>query len=308
MSLRSLVIGFGSLGARHARILEGLGHSVSIVSRRRLAGDRPVFASLDEALAHGSFDHAVIAVETAQHHAALTALADAGHSGSVLVEKPLFAAPALPPAHGFRAAGVGYNLRFHPAVQALSAALDNRPAEIADLYVGQWLDDWRPGRSAVTTYSALQAAGGGVLRDLSHELDLITWLFGPWQRVAALGGRLSTVTVDADDAWGIILACERCPVVTLQMNYLDRIPKRTIRIQNNGHTLAADLIANRFAGGDQPQAYAIDRDATYLALHQALLAGSGAVASLEDGLAIVELIAAIEQAARERRWIERKAV
>jgi hypothetical protein len=42
-------------------------------------------------------------------------------------------------------------------------------------------------------------------------------------------------------------------------------------------------------------------------MHRALLEGSREVAGLEDGLATVGLIAAIEQAAREGRWIERKA-
>jgi predicted dehydrogenase len=307
MSLNCLVIGYGSIGARHASVLESLGHTVSIVSRRRAGDGRPVFETLGEALDTRPFDYVVIAVETARHEAVLRELAFRGHAGSVLVEKPLFAASAPLPPHQFSHAGVGYNLRFHPAMQALRAALAGGPATIANLYVGQWLGDWRPFRTIETTYSASRAAGGGVLRDLSHELDLVTWLFGPWRKVAALGGRLSTVTVDSDDGWGIVLSCERCPVVTLQMNYLDRQGRRDISVQTRDTTLQADLVANRFTKDHQTEIYPLRRDATYTAMHEALSAGSDAVATLEDGLRIVDLIEAIEQAAREGRWVERKA-
>jgi predicted dehydrogenase len=307
MKLRCLVVGYGSIGARHAVVLEDLGNAVSIVSRRSASGGRPVFRTLGEAFDAGPFDYVVVAAETAQHEAMLAELAAQDHAGLVLVEKPLFAAPAPLPPHRFRGAGVGYNLRFHPAVRALQAGLAGRRAEIADLYVGQWLGDWRPDRTVAATYSASRAAGGGALRDLSHELDLVTWLFGPWRQVAALGGRLSDVTVDADDGWGIVLSCERCPVVTLQLNYLDRIGRRSIAVQSGGETLHADLIANKFTKDRQSETYPLDRNASYTAMHQALIAGSGAVPTFEEGLRTVELIAAIEQAARAGSWVERKS-
>jgi predicted dehydrogenase len=234
-------------------------------------------------------------------------VAQSGHAGWVLVEKPLFAVPSPLPAHGFRGAGVGYNLRFHPAVRALRAALAGRTTQMADLHVGQWLGDWRPGRVVAATYSATHAGGGGALRDLSHELDLATWLFGPWREVAALGGRLGEVTVDADDGWGILLACQRCPVVSVHLDALDRAGCRTITVQAGGETLAADLVKGTLAIGPSVETFPVERDTTYSAMHQALLGGSGEVCSLEQGLATVRLIAAIETAARERRWIEREA-
>lgn len=305
MSLRCLVVGYGSIGARHAAILETLGHKVSVVSRRGVSGDRPVFRTLAEALGCGSFDYVVIAVETGEHQTALAELAARGHSGIVLVEKPLFAAPALLPCHRFSRAAVGYNLRFHPAIEALRAVLGTQRAEAATLYVGQWLGDWRPGRQLATSYSASRAAGGGVLRDLSHELDLVTWLFGPWQRVAALGGRLSNVTVDADDAWSILLTSARCPIVSLQMNCLDRPARRDITVQTGGQTLVADLIANTLSRAGNDETFAAERDASYAAMHRSVIEGAREIASFEDGLATVELIASIEQAAREGRWIQR---
>ncbi|MGH6977320.1 MAG: Gfo/Idh/MocA family protein, partial [Stellaceae bacterium] len=280
---------------------------VSVVSRRGVGGGRPVFQSLGGALDAGSFDHVAVAVETAGHQAVLTELAARNHTGFVLVEKPLFAAPAALPQHGFRRAGVNYNLRFHPAVRTLRTALAGRPAEIADFHVGQWLGDWRPGRDTAATYSASRAAGGGVLRDLSHELDLAAWLFGPVRLVAALGGRLGTVTVDADDGWGLVMSCQRCPVVTVHLNSLDRRGRRHVTIQVEGETLAADLVKGTVEIGQRSERIAVDRDSTIAAMHQALIDGAPQVCSLEDGARVVALIAAIEQSARERKFIEAPA-
>ena len=308
MTRRGLVIGYGSIGERHARVLETLGFVVSVVSRRGESGGRPVFTTLVQALDTGGFETVVIANETARHAAVLEELAASGYSGFVLVEKPLFADPAPMPIHEFRGAGVGYNLRFHPVVQVLRNALAGRVVQMANLYVGQHFADWRPGRNPADVYSASREAGGGVLRDLSHELDLISWLLGPWRRVAALGGRLGNVTVDADDGWGIILSCAGCPVVTVELNGLDRCGRRAIIAQAEGETLLADLIAGTLQiGNSAPQVFAVERDMTYIGLHQAFLAGSPDVCSFEQGTALVDMITSIERAALEKRWIDRSA-
>jgi len=305
MSLRAAVIGFGSIGSRHARVLEGLGVAVSVVSRRGEGGHLPAFTSFAQARAKGPFGYVVITDETARHIETLSEVAASGHDGLVLVEKPLFAAPAAIPARRFHRGGVGYNLRFDPAVQALRADLAGRRTQAADFRVGQWLGDWRPGRDVALTYSASHAAGGGALRDLSHELDLACWLFGAWIAVAASGGRLGSVTVDADDAWSILLSCERCPLVTIHMNCLDRIGRRTVTVQSDGETFDLDMVAGTIRTGASRREFAADRDASFAAMHQALMRGSDDVCTLDEGAAVVELIAAVERASAERRWVTR---
>ena len=234
-------------------------------------------------------------------------MASSCHAGDVLVEKPLFAAARELPRHGFRNAGVGYNLRFHPAVRAMREALSDRNVQMAELSVGQWLGDWRPGRDAAQVYSATRARGGGVLRDLSHELDLAIWLFGAWNDVAARGGRFGNVTVDADDGWGILLSCERCPLVTINLNCLDRTGRRTITVQHDGETLRADLVAETLEIGGRMQQFTLEPDGTYALMHRGLREGAPDVCSLDQGLEVCKLIEAIELAQHQRRWIGRDA-
>ena len=174
---------------------------MTTVSRR---GDGD-YTSIASAIAAARPGYAVIATETSQHAESLRQLAEADFRGSVLVEKPLFAHSAPAPDYPFASLVVGYNLRFHPVMTAFAERLGGRQAITVSAYVGQDLRDWRPGRDHRTTASATREAGGGVLRDLSHELDYLLWLFGPWQRVAALGGSSGARQVDVDDHLDLLL-------------------------------------------------------------------------------------------------------
>ena len=122
ISTKAVVVGLGSIGTRHARILRELGLQVATVSRRE-GGD---YKSITQAVAAVHPDYAVIATETARHADDMKELAQAGFHGRVLVEKPLFATPALPPKYPFAQVSVGYNLRFHPVMTELVERLHGR--------------------------------------------------------------------------------------------------------------------------------------------------------------------------------------
>lgn len=297
----TLVVGLGSIGARHANVLRTMGRNVAVVSRRGGAD----YSNLDQALSDGTIDYVVIANETSAHRDSLAALAAAGFRGRVLVEKPLFATHAPIPRHEFAGLFVGYNLRFHAIVQRVSTLLVNTTPVAVAAYAGQHLSDWRPGRDYRTTASASMAAGGGVLRDLSHELDYILWLFGPWRRVAAMCLRSGMLDVDTEDVVAILLDCERCPIVTVHLNYHFRQAERRLTVATAQHSFGADLIAGALTLDGRVENFTVARDDTYTAMHRAVLEGGVGACSAGEGLAVVELIEAIERAARERRWVER---
>lgn len=299
----ALVVGQGSIGQRHARLLGELGVAVAAVSRRRDAAPR-CYGSLAQALAREAPDYVVIADETAAHRATLTALANSGFAGSVLVEKPLFAAPAPLPANRFAGLYVGYNLRFHPVLAELKRLLADEPALSAHVYVGQYLPEWRPGRDYRATASASRAAGGGALRDLSHELDYMSWLFGPCRQVAALGGRSGALDIDSDDVAALLLAFERCPAATAQLNYLDRPGAREVIINTARHTLRADLVRGSLQVNGEERRFPVARDDTYLAEHRSVLGNRReTLCTAAEGAAIVALIAAAEQAVANGAWV-----
>jgi predicted dehydrogenase len=303
---RALVIGYGSIGQRHARVLAGLGHEVAVVSRRAI--DHPHrFAELAEAVASFEPGYAVIANETSLHRPAFRALRAAGFGGTVLVEKPLFHDVASDDARAEPNAFVAYNLRFHPLLLRLRDWLQGRAPVAASIHVGQHLATWRPQRDFKLSYSSQRALGGGVLRDLSHELDYAIWLFGPWRRVAALGGASGALGIDADDRWSILLDCERCAQVSITLSYLDHAPRRQIAVNARDDSAIVEFFASTFAAGDgkNPERIEVEREESYRRQHAAILSGRpGAACTYGEGYATLRLIEAIERAAAERRWLE----
>jgi len=301
---RALVAGYGSIGRRHGDVLESLGCETAVLSRRAEAiGERTAFATLAEALESHRPDYVVVADETSRHHATLSALAEAGFGGRVLVEKPLFAAPAALPDNGFAALGVGYNLRFHPAVQALRAALGNRPALTVEASVGQYLPDWRPGTDYRHAYSADAVRGGGVLRDLSHELDLLVWLFGAPEAMVAMGGRVSALEIDSDDAWSALLRQPGSAMTTLHLDYLHRPGRRVMSVTTADCSLDLDLIAGTLTVNGRTEAFSNERNASLCAMHSAMLNDGRDVCDAPAADAVMRAIAAIEASAATERWV-----
>lgn len=303
--MRVLVVGQGSIGHRHARLLEEMGCDVAAVSRRTDL-DRRVFGDVASGIAVHAPEYVVVADPTERHAATLGEIAAAGHRGRLLVEKPLFDREHDLPGLGFSLAGVGYNLRFHPVMQRLRERLAGERILTVQAYVGQYLPDWRPGTDYRTAYSAKRALGGGALRDLSHELDYLGWLCGPWRDVSAIGGHFGSLEIDSDDAFALLMRMERAPLVGVQVSYLDRRPTRRILVNTDAHTFEADLVGARLVVDGVEESFAPERDITYRSMHRAILAGDAPdLCTLAEGLDTVRLIEAAERAAATRAWISR---
>ena len=302
---KALVVGFGSIGSRHARVLTELDCSVSVVSSRSII-DFKNYRSLEDALLHFAPDYVVIANETSAHLGTLQHLADSGYEGMILVEKPLAVHPVNLPEHRFRQVAMAYNLRFHPLLNALREALAGEEVIAVQVYCGQYLPDWRPGTDYRNSYSAKKELGGGVLRDLSHEVDYMRWLFGDWRRLAALGGQLGELEIDSDDCWGLLIEYERCPVATLHINYLDRSGRREIVVNTKKHTIKADLKSSMLEYDGKVRSLNYQRDDTYRAQHIAMLAGdTSLLCKLEEGVQVMKFLSACDTAASTGQWVSR---
>jgi predicted dehydrogenase len=301
-SVNVAVVGAGSIGSRHQRILKQLGHQVSVVSANSPDAD---FRSMSDALERESFDYVVIASQTSQHVTDLSALINNRFSGRVLIEKPLFEKLHTLEDNNFSFAAVGYNLRFHPAIVWLKDTLPKLgKLSSANFYVGQYLPTWRPDSDYRKSSSARDISGGGVLRDLSHELDLVQYLFGDWQQLTAVGGKFSDLEIATDDTFSILMTSTNCNAISVQLNYIDRIKQRYIRINGNSGTVSIDLISNTAKFNDLDVKFSVNADDSYVAQHLAVISNdSQNTCSLSEALKVVETIQAIEKSAEKLKWI-----
>ncbi|MFS0724046.1 Gfo/Idh/MocA family protein [Paenibacillus sp. 1P07SE] len=305
--MNALIIGYGSIGQRHARLLAGLGCSVSVVSSRPLRG-MCAYPTIAEAMYSDSWDYVVIANRTHQHHTALKTIRQRGYNGDVLVEKPLFDRLRELPGCSLERVYTAYNLRFHPILQRLRELLQGQRVLSAQVYTGQYLPGWRQ-QDYRGVYSARRHEGGGVLLDLSHELDYLLWLFGPWHHLVATGGQYSSLAIDSDDIYVLLARMAHCPIVNLQLNYVDRQRQRQIIVNTDEHTYTADLIADTLKTDGETEQYCLDPDITYLEQHKALLGGQRELlCSVGEANASLYMIERAQHSVRIGGWVSNEKV
>lgn len=236
-----IVRGAGSMGRQHIDALAVLPSVRSVAWPARMAPP-DALTRADGPLAM------IIATDTRRHVAdALEALE---RGASVLVEKPLAvdagaARALLAVADAHARVFVGCVLRFQRALRAFTAWLPEIGAVHAVRIECQThLPDWRPGRDHRAGYSA-RADEGGVLRDLIHEIDYATWIFGTPTRVR---GQLSTtgrLGIQAEEGADLQWAAPSGPVVSMRLDYLTRPGRRTMVADGALGSLSWDGIAQR---------------------------------------------------------------
>jgi predicted dehydrogenase len=296
--VKAIVVGFGSIGRRHTRILKNIGINVNIVSRRNIEGEDN-YKDIEIAIEKEDPQYIVVSNSTSEHINTIKKISKTSFEGKLLVEKPLvhedLEIPDSIPSDTF----VAYNMRFHPLLQKLRDRVEGSSVVSAHVYAGQYLPDWRPDRDYRESYSARREKGGGVIRDLSHELDYINWLFGGWRDVASMGGQFSHLEIDSDDVYGVLISTKNCPVVSLQVNYVDRINQRNITVNTEKENFSVDLVSKTFTTSEDYEEYeSFDIDTTYKREHAAVLGSREEyekdMCTLREGEEVVKMIDRIE--------------
>lgn len=299
--MRGLVVGMGSIGVRHHRILSELELTLKTVSSHSQSIHN--YPSISDALKHWDPGYVVIASETHHHLTHLNELLAANFLGKALIEKPVLATSKSVPLTGNLEVYVGYNLRFHPVVQELSRRILGERILSVNVYVGSNLEIWRTNRPYQESYSIDRMKGGGVLRDLSHELDLIQWLFGSWQGVTAQTQKMSARLGDAEDMSQVLMRLESGALVSLELNSLDRNHQRVFQIQTDSGSFRADLVNAELRTPDEILRFPHSPDESYRIMHQMVLSDNSTnVCRFDTAVGIVRLVEAIEKASSQQAW------
>lgn len=292
MSIRSsspnqaIVVGAGSIGIRHRNVLKDLGFDVGIVSRRHNVGE---FRTVAEAVESSNPSYVVLATETERHLESLVDLIASGYTGHVLLEKPVLDRPRPIPALPFASISVGYQLRFHPAVRRLRSALTDTRVLSAQVRYGQYLPDWRPNRDYRETMTAGPA--GGVLLELSHELDLIRWLLGRAKVLHGSTFQSGLLEMEREDLAVGLLALDGGGLVGLELNCLDRVQNRTMTVTTDEHFFYLDLIDGSLScNGETVSPGPIERDEVFAAMHRAVISGQPDACTIDDAMAVLHMV------------------
>jgi predicted dehydrogenase len=259
--LRGLIVGLGSIGRRHLANLKRLEPDLCLAvwhqqrrPKSRAAEASPlveqVVFQVEDALAFRP-DFALVTGPASTHVQTATALALNGVH--LFIEKPLSnqldGVDRLLHLCGDRNLTllVGYNFRFTEALERLRDAVDQgRIGRIlfARAEVGQHLESWRPGKDYRETVSARAELGGGVLLELSHEVDYLRWLVGEVVDVSARVGRTGNLEIDVEDYAEISLRFQSGAIGSIHLDMVQRASTRTCKLVGSEGTLFWDALTD----------------------------------------------------------------
>ena len=157
----------------------------------------------------------------------------------ILIEKPLF--HQLKKIKLKNKVYVGYNLRYDPIIQYLKKLVKNQKFWSVEVFCNSYMPRWRK-RSYLKTYSAKKKLGGGVLLDLSHELDYLLWFFKKLNIKYVVNNKISDLKIDTDDNLLIVGKSKNVKQIILHLNYYSKISARFINLIGPKINIRADLI------------------------------------------------------------------
>lgn len=255
--MRVLIVGLGSIGKKHVAALQALNVDADIFALRskkesdKIPGVTNIL-SLEEL--SGAVDFVIISNPTNLHLETIKRFAEL--KVPLFIEKPLVRhlSEIDEVLAVVQAAGVptyiGCHMRHHPCLKFLHKRLDPTTVQSAVVYCGSYMPEWVPGRDWKTIFRANEEMSGGVHLELIHEMDYVTWILGMPTSVKSHLERTGTLGVDVVDRAHYDLNFQNASA-TIDINYLDRIPRRTFDLKLANEIWHVDLLQFTVHSGDQ---------------------------------------------------------
>ena len=320
-----LVVGLGSIGRRHVGIIKKLFPEIHIVVLRHKKcekNDIDIFSlhecvtSIDEAIAKNP-QAAIIANPATMHIEVAEKLAS--NDIHILIEKPISDSSKgvqklIDTCHKNNIILMtAYNLRFLPSLIEFKSQIQKN--KIGNIYsirseIGQYLPNWRPEFDYRSSVSANKSLGGGVLLELSHEIDYLRWIFGPVNWVKSHISKQSDLNIDVEDSANIILGFKGMDsielIASLNMDFIRHDTTRKCFVIGEKGTLLWDGFLGKvkyFAKGDNDWSTIYsskpDRDYSYKeeikAFFSSIESNELPCISGDDGMQVVAIVEAIKK-------------
>lgn len=283
---RVVVVGCGSIGRRHARVLSKRPdivlelcelNPVNLVRALDEVGDIPTHTSYEQMLATKP-DMIIIATPHSLHAEQSIAAISAGIH--VLCEKPM--SDSLDNAQRMwdtvkkseAVFSVGFTLHFYPAMQAIKALIA-AGALGTILHVHWHIGTYITLMNSVSRYQS--TTEGALLLDYVHQPDLLYWWFGKQPKaVFAVGKQGGNQELQSNPNVLIMtIEYEDNLLATIHLNYAQHPQRAYCEIIGDEKSLLYDMMTGEiqlsdYATGEVTvQDYAVNRDDTFAAEHQA---------------------------------------
>jgi predicted dehydrogenase len=246
--MKIIFFGLGSIGKRHAKLLlenyshelyafrSGKSGSINDLGIKEI-NDWKQFTELKP-------DIAFITNPTSEHISTAIKCAEAGCN--LFIEKPIDSSSEnldklLEIVEKNKLVTyVSYNLRFHPVINKLKELIDTGSFLHMKVFCTSYLPDWRPNQDYKKNYSAIASLGGGVLLDLSHEIDYTNFLLGNIKITGGEYSRRADITVDSEDTADMMVDSDKGPAI-IHINFMSHIKQRIIQLDLDNRAFVGDL-------------------------------------------------------------------
>jgi predicted dehydrogenase len=138
---------------------------------------------------------------------------------------------------------VGFNLRFHPVVQAARELLAQKGLGKllwARFIFSDYLPSWRPLQDYKKGYTS-DPETGGVLFDSIHEIDLAQYLLGPGRAIAAALKNTGFLGIASEDCVDLVLCHDNGVQSNIHLDYVTRPRKRLTEIAGSEGYMSLDF-------------------------------------------------------------------
>ncbi len=234
------VLGFGSIGSRHAKNLLSLGQKVAIYDPSSERCDLAENSGIDIfSERHSLIEKSTALIIASPNQFHLNDLKDGiGANCHCFVEKPIshtivgLEAILDQAEEKNRKIFCGLNLRFNPATLKAKTLIEKKvigQPQWATLTSSHYLPDWRPQQNFLEGYTADRFTGG-VIFDIIHEFDLANYLLGPGRTILAAARNTGAINLPSEDCADIILAHNSGIHSNLHLDYVTRPTQRITKI------------------------------------------------------------------------------
>tara|TARA_B100000579_G_scaffold20631_1_gene14532 strand:+ start:3143 stop:4054 length:912 start_codon:yes stop_codon:yes gene_type:complete len=295
MGLKVLIIGYGSIGRKHANLLRKLKSvsSIYILTKQKCKKFKKLNSLKDVKIINP--DYIIISSRSNLHYKYLNYLDKIIKNKIILVEKPLFHKNFNLKIKNNKVF-VGYNLRFHPVINFIKRYIKNKNIFLSNITCKSYLPNWRKNRSYMKSNSAKKSYGGGVLLELSHEIDYINWMFDGIKKIDhAKISKISNLKIDTED-YAFIEGKSLRSYFNLELNFFSKLEERKIAIYGKNFSIIGDLINNKITISDENRNkkilnYNLEKNYTYIKEHRSILSNDKKIAcSYKEGKKIMFII------------------
>ncbi len=299
MKKNVLIIGFGSIGRKHAKILNSFKEisNIYILSKQRSKKFK-VIKNYNEAKKL-KLDYIIISSRTSDHLKHLYFVEKNFKRKIILVEKPLFEnLKKFKPKNN--KVMIGYNLRYHPVLEHARKYINKKKVLSVYIYCQSYLPDWRKKFNYKNSNSAKRIYGGGALLELSHELDYLQWLLKSRLKINyALINKVSSLKVNVEDNVILVGKINKTNF-SINLNFYSFLPRRKIIINGKNFSLEADLFKNNIIinepNSKKIRKFKIDNLYTYKMQHKHLLRNKSSVScTYNEGIKLLSIIDKIKR-------------